>query len=104
MSATAQSPGKTSIGQGSVHWTSEMSEMKSGLESSGNELVAETISYKLSTRKLFLDVAFITAIFRPPLLAHSHSLQSNSYRSPVYVCQVLVHLPRTKFRYHQASN
>jgi len=44
MPVTAQSPGKTSIGQGSVHWTSEMSEMKSGLESSGNELVAETIS------------------------------------------------------------
>lgn len=44
MSVTAQSPGKTSIGQGSVHWTSVTSEMKSGLESSGNELVAETIS------------------------------------------------------------
>jgi hypothetical protein len=43
MSVTAQSPRKTNIGQDSVHWTSEMSEMKNGLESSGNELVAETI-------------------------------------------------------------
>jgi hypothetical protein len=44
MSVTAQSPVKTSIGQGSVHWISEMCEMKNGLQSSGNELVAETIS------------------------------------------------------------
>jgi len=54
MSATAQSPGKTSIGQGSVHWTSEMSEMKSELESSGKELVAETISYKVKHKKAIL--------------------------------------------------
>jgi hypothetical protein len=57
----------------------------------------------LNIRRLFLDAVFITPLFRLPRLAHSHSQKSKSYDSPAYVCQVAVHLPRTK-SYHQVSN